>query len=130
MNQITSVGIDVSKGFSMVAIRHPGGVIVEPHSARRNPYCNGGSRLVCILENVFNPITRIDTETVTNSSKIQNSLSLELLHRYFVNCLEVNNILPIFDVEGLVLQCFLTYNKVVRKRVLPHERLLFWEQNS
>lgn len=30
MNQITSVGIDVSKGFSMVAIRQPGGVIVEP----------------------------------------------------------------------------------------------------
>ncbi len=30
MNQITGVGIDVSKGFSMVAIRHLGGVIVEP----------------------------------------------------------------------------------------------------
>ena len=65
MNQITSVGIDVSKGFSMVAIRQPGGVIdrttfsgkpyipriecagsTSPHSARRNPYSNGAHQLL------------------------------------------------------------------------------------
>lgn len=65
MNQITSVGIDVSKGFSMVAIRQPGGRdrrttfsgksyipgvecagSTSPHSSRRNPYSNGAHQLL------------------------------------------------------------------------------------
>ena len=43
---------------------------------------------------------------------------MELLHRCLVNCLETNNILPIFDTEGLVLQCSLIYNNTVRKWVI------------
>ena len=30
MTLITGIGIDVSKGYSMVAIRQPGGIIVAP----------------------------------------------------------------------------------------------------
>ena len=43
---------------------------------------------------------------------------MELLHRCLVNCLETNNILPIFDTEELVLQCSLIYNNTVRKWVI------------
>ena len=64
MSQITCVGIDVSKGFSMMAIRQPGadrrtafsdksyvpGIEsagpTPPHSARRNPYSNGAHQLL------------------------------------------------------------------------------------
>ena len=30
MKEVTGVGIDVSKGYSMVAVRQPGGVVVSP----------------------------------------------------------------------------------------------------
>lgn len=39
-------------------------------------------------------------------------------------------VLPIFDTAGLVLQCSTIYNKIVRKWVVIHERLHFWEQDS
>lgn len=47
------------------------------------------------------------------------------LERFLVR----NNVLPIFDTAGIVLQCHSVYNMVERKRVISHERLHFWKQD-
>ena len=44
-------------------------------------------------------------------------------------CSTGNKVLPVFDTSGVVLQCHSAYNRIVRKRMISHERLRFRKQD-